>query len=389
MNDVPSMRRHASGQARVTLCGHDVYLGGWNSDEAARRYEETIGLWLANGRRWPLVTQGCLNIAELARRYQAWASHRFRKGGAQTTHAVRIARATGLLVTAGFGRVPAADFSSRHLRQFQAYLAGDPDQRWSCRTMNAYVQTVRAMFRWGISQEFFGPARQAMTILDALRLVEPVRPGCALEGGKPPRETPGTTPVDLDVVRATQLQLEPTVAAMIEVQLLTGMRPMEVVRVAPKDITPGRDGVHVFHARGVAAKLAHRGTRRMVAIGPKAWEILSSRAPANPSLPYFRPSDARAERRQDGGEGLRLGPIPDPDRYTRTMYQKAISRACKAKDLPLWAPNQLRHVAATAIATCEGLEVARLVLGHSRQSMTVNYVHGPDAKAIRAARRHG
>ena len=88
---------------------------GWNSDEAARRYEETIGLWLANGRRWPLVTQGCLNIAELARRYQAWASHRFRKGGAQTTHAVRIARATGLLVTPG-----RRQFHRRNCAVFQA-----------------------------------------------------------------------------------------------------------------------------------------------------------------------------------------------------------------------------------------------------------------------------
>ena len=381
---VPSLRRHASGQARVTLCGHDVYLGPWNSEEASRRYEETIGLWLANGRRWPLRPDAPLTVAELVRRYQAWARDRFRKDGRKTSHVIRIHTATNLLLTAGLGKLPAVEFSPRHLRRFQAYLAGDAAQRWARSTMNAYVQAVRSMFSWAVGQEYLGAAAQAMPILTALRLVEPIRAGA---GARPPRETEGTAPVDLDVVRATQLQVEPTLAAMIEVQLLTGMRPMEVVRLTPSHITPGRDGVHIFHARGTAAKLLHRRVRRMIPIGPKAWEILEARRPADPTAPYFRPSDARREREALGT--LTPGPRVRPDRYTSGMYGRAVARACKRAKLPRWAPNQLRHVAATDLAMSEGLEVARLVLGHSKPSMTANYVHAPDAKAIAAARLHG
>ncbi|MBQ2849213.1 MAG: site-specific integrase, partial [Thermoguttaceae bacterium] len=41
--------------------------------------------------------------------------------------------------------------------------------------------------------------------------------------------------------------------------------------------------------------------------------------------------------------------------------------------VPSWSPNQLRHAAATEIREKLGLEVARIVLGHSSTSTTEIY----------------
>src|SRR4051812_13000946 len=48
----PSYRRHAaSGQARVTINGRDVYLGPHGSAASRANYDRVIAEWLANGRQ--------------------------------------------------------------------------------------------------------------------------------------------------------------------------------------------------------------------------------------------------------------------------------------------------------------------------------------------------
>ncbi len=49
---VPTYRKHKpSGQAVVTLCGTDFYLGPQNSQTSINEYDRLIAEWLANGRR--------------------------------------------------------------------------------------------------------------------------------------------------------------------------------------------------------------------------------------------------------------------------------------------------------------------------------------------------
>lgn len=53
-NRPPKYRQHKpSGQAVVTLCGHDHYLGKWQSTESKAEYDRLIAEWLANGRHVP------------------------------------------------------------------------------------------------------------------------------------------------------------------------------------------------------------------------------------------------------------------------------------------------------------------------------------------------
>ena len=62
----PCYRRHrASGQAIVTLNGHDHYLGPYGSKSSRVKYDPLIGEWLAAGRRLPLAASD-LMVAELA-----------------------------------------------------------------------------------------------------------------------------------------------------------------------------------------------------------------------------------------------------------------------------------------------------------------------------------
>ena len=70
---VPSYPRHKpSGQAVVTLNGHDIYLGKWNTKASRAEYDRLITEWLAAGRCLPKA-QGDLTVAELALHYWRFA----------------------------------------------------------------------------------------------------------------------------------------------------------------------------------------------------------------------------------------------------------------------------------------------------------------------------
>ena len=63
----PKYRKHKpSGQAVVTLDGHDFYLGPHGSKASHLEYDRLIGEWLENGRRLPGASKSDLTITELA-----------------------------------------------------------------------------------------------------------------------------------------------------------------------------------------------------------------------------------------------------------------------------------------------------------------------------------
>jgi integrase len=71
-------------------------------------------------------------------------------------------------------------------------------------------------------------------------------------------------------------------------------------------------------------------------------------------------------------------PKPNPKRapgdlYDDGAYRKAIRRACKKLDIPIWFPHQLRHSAASEIRRRFGLETCQTVLGHAEMQVTQIY----------------
>lgn len=65
----PKYRKHkASGQAIVTLCGRDFYLGLHGSTSSRREYDRLILEWEAHGRRLPVSDPEC-TVVELMAAY--------------------------------------------------------------------------------------------------------------------------------------------------------------------------------------------------------------------------------------------------------------------------------------------------------------------------------
>jgi hypothetical protein len=78
---VPKYRRHKPlGQAVVTLCGKDCYLGPHGSRASRAEYDRLIGEFLAAGRCLP-KPETDLTIAELAIRYLRFAKGYYRSNG--------------------------------------------------------------------------------------------------------------------------------------------------------------------------------------------------------------------------------------------------------------------------------------------------------------------
>lgn len=191
----------------------------------------------------------------------------------------------------------------------------------------------------------------------------------------------------------------------IQVQLLTGMRPGEVLAMRGCDLNMSGS---VWEYRVQGHKTEHHGKERIVFIGPRAQAVLREFLRTDLEAPLFSPRDGRADYlRQFDGPGRpkkkgtdRRAPAAA---YSPITYHVAIRRACERafgmpeylrtidRDLPTevqeklrseaaawratncWHPHRLRHSAATTLRREAGLETARCVLGHSSTPMTELY----------------
>jgi integrase len=87
-------------------------------------------------------------------------------------------------------------------------------------------------------------------------------------------------------------------------------------------------------------------------------------------------------------------PKPNPKRapgdlYDDGSYRKAIRRACKKLDIPIWFPHQLRHSAASEIRRRYGLEASQVILGHSELTTTQIYAQADRGRACEIMKEVG
>ena len=228
------------------------------------------------------------------------------------------------------------------------------------------------------------------------------------------KESKPVKPVDEQHVYATLAHTTPVVAAMIELQLLTGMRPGEMCLVRPCDLD--RSGP-VWHYYPEKHKNAYRSIERVVAIGPRGQELLTPFLLRPEDAYCFSPTESEKMRRQKLTEqrktplccGNRIGTnrraTPKQtagDKYDSTNYRNAVRYATTAarkvirkgggdpdKELPYWTPYQLRHTAATKVRKEMGYECAGATLGHTNMSATAIYAERNQGLADEAARRFG
>lgn len=104
------------------------------------------------------------------------------------------------------------------------------------------------------------------------------------------------------------------------------------------------------------------------------------RCPTFCVTPSQRARDARNAEKQP----------PVGNYYGIDAYRKAIHRACDAADIARWSPHRLRHAKGTELALSEGIEVARIALGHKDDRVTRRYALGAEMQlAVEVARQHG
>ena len=219
-----------------------------------------------------------------------------------------------------------------------------------------------------------------------------------------PRETEPVRPAPEADIRAALPFMSEPVRAMVELQLLTGARPGEILAMRAADID--RSGA-LWVYRPESHKNSWRGQERLIYLGPRAQEIvraflrpgMQDRFLFSPTLAELRrrdrlraarktplwPSHVRAQE-----EKRKASPKRKPrDHYDGNSYRQAISRACRRARVSPWKPNQLRHNAATRLRAEFGLDVAKSVLGHSRVETTQIYAEADRARAMQAMERIG
>jgi len=230
-----------------------------------------------------------------------------------------------------------------------------------------------------------------------LQALDPLQP--TRTSAPEPKEIKPVSDKDLNAVLP---HLTKTLAAMAQVQRLTGMRPNEVCQLRGADID--RSGaVWVFRPR--RHKCQHLGKQRAVQIGPKTQRLLQPFLKLDPEALLFTPGQSEDERARVRRQARKSKVSPSQQRrdeqarvqgrrtlqpaWTTASYRRAIARACDKAGVARWAPNRLRHTRGTEVMLQMGADAAGAALGHSKLETTRIYLAHDDAMAEEVARRLG
>lgn len=412
----------STGQARVRIGGKDLYLGEYGSPESRDRYDELIREWFSQQGDVDGVS---LKIDDLALLYLQHAEQHYRKDGEPTSE-LQLVKTALRLVVKRFGRTRARGFGPKRLKEVRQQMI---DAGWARKSINQHVGRIRRAFRWGVAEELL-----PVEVYQALATVT------GLQAGRTEaRETEAIQPVPEATVEATLPHLSPVVAAMVRLQLLTGMRPGEVCSLRPCDVTISTDGLWVY--RPSSHKSSHRGIDRRIFIGPAGQEVLRPFLDRPAEKHCFSPAESQAAHDAERRANRQTPMTPSQaarkpagsrrlrEKFTKDSYRRAIERGCeKAFDMPrelrdirrtvarmtdaterqqkaererlsaaasawrsefCWAPNQLRHTAGTLIRKLYGLEAAQVVLGHSDAGVTQIYAERDASTAAKIMREIG
>jgi integrase len=348
-----------------------------------------------NGRKLaPTLTKTGISCHELAVHFLAWAEKYYVKNGTPTETFGHIRKALALLIH-HYGRESVNNFAPLSLVFLQDQWV---EQGYARLTVNRYVCTVKQAFRFGVKYGWVDAQ-----IHHGLQAVDNLK-----KGRTAAREYKDVTSVDNERVERTLPFLPSIVADMVRVQRLCGMRPEDVRHMRSCDIDR-TDDIWVYSP--FSHKTEHHGHKLVKAIGPRAQSILIPyliEKEETPEAFLFSPKDTvrmqRIERRLKRKSLNKKGEVqpshrnrskPDAkrtpgDKYTKSSYAHAIKKACAKAGVPAWQANQLRHAAATEIATFASPLAAKEFLGHANLSTTEQfYIDELPELAKEVARKFG
>lgn len=343
---VPKYAHHKpSGQARVRIDGKDHYLGEYGSPESHKRYSELLGEWSRSNSN-PIQE---VKIRELTKLYIEHCKVYYRKNGEITGEVANVKSAIRFL-NAKFRNLMANEFDTLKLEAVREYMIESDLAR---KTINSNVSRLKTMFKWAANKKLIDKmVYLELTTLEGLK-----------EGRTLARETDPVKPVPDAFIQAVEEHVTSPVWAMIQLQILTGMRPGEVLQMRACDLTMTGE---VWDYQPQSHKTQHRKKTRIIPIGKRAQAILKPFFKTNLQAYLFSPEDGRKEFiEKEYRDSAKARVRNERKRYSAQGYYIAIKRACKRADVPHWSANRLRHNYATKVRKEHGLETARILLGHS------------------------
>jgi integrase len=365
--------KNKNGTLACYANGKDHYFGPFGSTEAEQAYQRFIVQFSSSGT----TTQTSSILLHV---YKLFAA----SGDAPKTTNKRKELAGIVLHFGELAQRPLESISPHEWKEFFRAKSCDCVNgvpRYAKTTLQRWFTFVKRLYSFAVENRVI-TGDMAAPVLAVKRL--PIDSARRSEDVKPvPRED----------VLATLPHLTPTVAAMVRLQLLTGMRPSEVFEMTGAEIV--RTGtvtisgmtrqlgelwayVHREH------KTAHHGHARVILLNKECQEILAPRLDRDKKQPLFTPEESVAESFKLGKltyERGRVGARPLNAKWIGSSYAQAIERAAKRAGVPHWTPYQIRHLVASEVQAKYGLDYARAMLGQKSFSMAAHYADWDFTKA--------
>lgn len=411
-NHIPAYRKHrASGQAIVTLNGRDHYVGLYGTRASKIVYDRLISEWMANNRTLPTVQSGGITMVELMAAFMDHAEAYYRNADGKPSSEVASFRDVFRIIKSLYAETFAADFSPLRLKATRQKMI---EHGWARTNINRQVNRLKGFFKWAVENEHVQVSvYQALTTVPGLKL-----------GRTEARETDPVKPVAETHVRTIMPHVSSQVAAMLELQLVTGMRSGEVTRMRACDIDmTGED----WYYQPKHHKTAHHGHIMKRPIVGRAKEIVKRFLTTNPQTYLFRPCDADAERREKlhaarktplscgnrPGSNRKRTPAHMPGEFYNTAaYYHAVRMGCikafpwpglsgrkisnltaeELVELKAWRkahqifPHRIRHSVGTRARSSSGVEAAQAALGHRTLAATQIYAERSEKLALSVAK---
>lgn len=340
MAKIPVMHHHrASGRARVYFKGKHIYLGKWQSPEAQAAYSNFLRQIQEIGA--PIVKGGGLPVCVAVGKFLDYAKDYY-----QGRHEVQNLKSTLKVFVDFYEWQPITEVGPLKIIAMMDALAKQKENRTR---INRILNHIKRLFDWLVSRELIGAEK-----LSAVRAVKSLRFGRTTA-----QELPPIPAVPVRIVEQTLKGIGKPLSDMIQIQLLTAMRPKEVCSLNFTEIDQSQ-AVWIYEPKN--HKTAWRGHARKIWIGPEAQALLKPYSFMPKDKPIFYTSKNEA--------------------FNTLTYGRAISEHNRKNKIPRWNPNQLRHAAATKLVKEFGWQAARLILGHKAFDTTLIYAEENFARAV-------
>jgi integrase len=247
-NRIPQLRRHKTHQrAYVSYDGgrkqkYFGQAGDWpdprkNAPIHVRaEFDEWRQCYLAHGRTVPTEQADGLTINQVILAYHKHAEVYYQpaRGITETCELDNIRYALKPLKEL-FGSTEATEFGAKSFKLVRQSMI---DRRWTRRHINACCNKIIRMFRWATEEELL--SAEVWYRLKSVKVLRDNAPGV--------QDKPLPEGVPEKYVKAALPFMTPPVAAMVRLQLLSGMRPGEVVRICGCDLKMSEDHKTAWNA---------------------------------------------------------------------------------------------------------------------------------------------